>query len=73
MDAITKDLVRNTLTEFKDGSEDQKKFWIEDIKRKLKVHEDGLKYIGMGNANYYVKAARIFLRIQRDKTINNET
>ena len=68
MNAIEKHLVKQSLKEFEGGTAGQKEIWIHDIQEKLKEHERGLKHIGMGYADHFVTAGRIFLRIQGVRT-----
>lgn len=63
MDIKTKDLLIRTLSVFNQCDESERREKIDFVKSALKSHYTHLESIGMGYAEHYVQAAKIFLRI----------
>jgi hypothetical protein len=69
-----KSLIQKTHNEFVMLSNEDKVIVIQTLKTKLQNHHNAINSIGMGNPEYYVIAANIYLRyIRRYKLISPVT
>lgn len=59
----SKQLLRNSLAQFRAASTLERDEMVHTVQNNLRIHENALKSIGMGYADKYVTAGRVFLRI----------
>lgn len=56
-------ILKNSLSKFKQADKPKQSEMVDLVKKRLKQHNNALKTIGYGYADYFVEAGRVFLRI----------
>ena len=56
-------LLKKSINEYKTFSEPKKEQMVSLVRTRIKQHENAIKTIGTGYADYFVEAGRVFLRI----------
>lgn len=64
MEARQKELLIRSIKHFRSQDQDNKDLMVKDVENKIKQHYNGLYKIGFGYADYYVKAAEVFIRVK---------
>lgn len=63
MNYQTKNILKSSINVFLSVSDEEKENMVSHVRNQIKEHENALKHIGMGLADDYVQAGKIFLRI----------
>lgn len=66
MDIKTKELLKISISQYKDFSEEKKKLARETVQQQLRMHEMALELVGSGFCEWQIEGAKIFLRIFKD-------